>query len=304
MVETALPPAERGIVLRGETGSAAPPAADRAAPAGRRTVQSVERALDILEALARAGGEMKLGEMVARTGLNPSTCHHLIGTLVGRDYVGQNPRGRAYYLANKVLELSGSRLRQLDLLDIATPELRRLNRATEETVHLAAMQGHDLVTLARLDSPKAPRVGSDAIGKTSAAHATATGKAILAWLPETQIARVIAEKGLQRFTPATLTSIGELVEELRYVRRNGYALDREEFQPGVVCVGSAIRDHAGAVIGSVGCSLPASRADDDHIARLTDEVRRTARTLSERYGSPAESATTGAGEDSRQEPGP
>lgn len=250
-------------------------------------MQSVERAFDILELLAAAEREMQLREISEATGLNISTCHHLVTTLVKRGYVGQNPRGRTYFISNKVLELSNSRLRQFDLRDAAMPELRRINQATGETVHLAAMQGHDLTTLAKLDSTRPIRVGGDMSSKANAAHATATGKAILAWLPETEIARVIAEKGLTRFTDRTITGIADLMEDLRHVRRNGYATDDEEFQADVVCIGSAIRDHAGAVIGSISCSLPKARAVGEHLASVIDAVRQSTTVVSELLGGPS-----------------
>lgn len=249
-----------------------------------RTVQSVERAFDILELLASAEREMQLREITNATGLNTSTCHHLVSTLVKRGYVGQNPRGRTYFISSKVLELSTSRLRQFDLKDVAMVELRRLNQSTGESVHLAAMQGYDLTTLAKLDSTRPIRVGTDMTGKADAAHATATGKAILAWLPETEIARVIAEKGLTRFTGKTITGMADLLEDLRLVRRNGFASDKEEFQPDVTCIGAAIRDHSGAVIGSISCSMPTIRAEGEHLASVIDAVRRSTTAASQLLG--------------------
>ncbi|HSG94083.1 MAG TPA: IclR family transcriptional regulator [Afifellaceae bacterium] len=264
---------------------------DGGLPAGQiiktgRTIQSVDRALDVLEVLSASGTELGLGEIAARSGLNSSTCHHLLSTLVARGYVGQNPRGRGYFLGTKILELSSSRVRQFNLVEVAMPELRRLNQQTRETVHLAVMQGHDLTTLAILDSPHPIRVSTDGASKANAAHAAATGKAILAWLPEMEIARVVAEKGLTAFTDKTITNIADLMEDLRHVRRNGYSLDSEEFQPGVVCVGSAIRDHLGAVIGSIGCSMPHMRTGDDILDKTKQAVRDCARVLSELLGSP------------------
>ena len=227
---------------------------------------------------------MQLREITNATGLNASTCHHLVSTLVKRGYVGQNPRGRTYFISSKVLELSTSRLRQFDLKDVAMAELRRLNQSTGESVHLAAMQGYDLTILAKLDSTRPIRVGTDMTGKADAAHATATGKAILAWLPETEIARVIAEKGLTRFTGKTITGMADLLEDLRLVRRNGFASDKEEFQPDVTCIGAAIRDHSGAVIGSISCSMPTIRAEGEHLASVIDAVRRSTTAASKLLG--------------------
>ncbi len=250
----------------------------------RRTVQSVSRALDILEVLADSGGEMKLNEISAATGLNVSTCHHLLTTLAERGYVSQNPRGRTYFVGNRILELSVTRSRQFNLVDLALPELKILSQQTQETICLAEMRVYNLTTLTMIESPHAVRVGTDTVGRSNAAHATAIGKAILAWLPETEIARVIAEKGLTKFTENTLTNISDLMENLRHVRRNGFAVDKEEFQQGVMCIGSAVRDYTGAVMGSIGCSLPVMRANSDVIDSIRDSVKRSASIISEKLG--------------------
>jgi IclR family acetate operon transcriptional repressor len=249
-----------------------------------RTIQSIERALDLLDILADADGELALGEIAAKSKLNNSTCHHLLATLVKRGYVGRNRRTRAYFLGGRITELSNRRLKQFNLADIATPELKQLADATGESVHLAVMQGAALVTLVKLESRLPIRVGADDISKTNAAHATATGKAILAWLPEPEIARVIAANGLSRFTERTIVTISALMEELRLVRRNGCSMDNEEFQPGVVCVGAAIRDHAGAVIGAISCSMPAMRAKAKSREQAKAAVKQCAAAISERLG--------------------
>ena len=279
------------VHIAGEVKAEQPAAARSLPPKGARTIQSVDRALDLLDILAGATGDLPLNELASLAGLNASTCHHLLATLARRGYVGQTSRSRGYFLGPRITELSQLRIKQFSLVDIAMPELRRLNQETLESVHLAVMQGHALVTLAKLDSRLPIRVGSDDEGKTNAAHATATGKAILAWLPETEIARVIADTGLHRFTDRTIATIAELMEELRLVRRNGYSVDNEEFQPGVVCIGAAIRDHTGAVIGSVSCSMPKMRAEGDHEARVRSAVKACAVAVSDRFGSPKDAST-------------
>ena len=274
-------------IAPGATGEPADPLrpAPRSAK-GPRTIQSVDRALALLDVLGDASGALPLNEIAAQAGLNVSTCHHLLATLAARGYVGRVPRGRDYFLGPRITELSQRRLGQFSLVDIAMPELRALNDETLESVHLAVLQGNALVTLAKLDSRLPIRVGADEAGKTGAAHATATGKAILAWLPEAEIARVIADTGLRRFTDRTISTIAELMEELRLVRRNGHSVDNEEFQPGVVCYGAAIRDQAGAVIGSISCSMPSMRAEGSHAGKAKAAVKACAAAISERFGSP------------------
>jgi IclR family acetate operon transcriptional repressor len=150
-------------------------------------------------------------------------------------------------------------------------------------VHLAALQGDAVITLAVREARHAVRVDAGRIGKMEAPHATSLGKAILAWLPEDEMRRILAH-GMKRFTDKTITEFPALIESLRIVRRNGYALDREEFLPGVICVGAAIRDQAGTVIGAISVSTPAMRASDDHIALMRDEIVAATRALSAEFG--------------------
>ncbi len=230
------------------------------APPARRKIRSVERALSLLELLAEAPDGVRLNNISKALNLNVSTCHHLLSTMMERGYVAQSGKGRVYFLGNKFLELSWSHMRQFNLADFAMADLRDLNKRTGETIHLAVLQGDELVTIAMLDSSHAVRVVSGPGGKADAVHATATGKAILAWLLEPETDRIIARTGMARFTDKTICDRDALMEDLRHVRQNGFAVDWEEFQPGVICIGAAIRDHAGTVIGSFSCSLPTMQA--------------------------------------------
>jgi len=249
------------------------------------SIQSVARALTLLETIAELGGETTLSRLAARTGLNISTCHHLLATLAQRGFVTKGAGRRGYALGARILYLSHICL-QVDLPKRAQAALDRVNQATGETVHLAALHGDELVTVLKREAHHAVRVDAGAVGTSSAAHATATGKSILAWLPEHEIRRILAAHGMTKFTPNTITDFDELIENLRLVRRHGFALDREEFRPGVVCVGAAIRDQSGAVIGSISASTPSMRASDDHIAHMRDEVVAAARALSAELGAP------------------
>lgn len=257
-------------------------------PKDGRTIQSVTRALDILEVLSMSEGEMPLNEIARMTGLNVSTCHHILLTLLTRGYVGQAQKGRSYSLGSKVIELSSNRARQFSLVDLAMPALRELNDRTGENVHLAVIQGNDLVILTELASPKIVRVVTDSISLANAAHASAIGKAILAWLPEPEITRILDHKGLTKFTDRTVVDRHDLIEGLRHVRRFGFAMEREEFLPGVVSVGTAIRDYSGTVLGAVGCTIPGGRADEDHLELVKEAVQACAGSIATRLGRPSE----------------
>jgi IclR family acetate operon transcriptional repressor len=248
----------------------------------RHSIQSVDRAVSLLEAIAEAGGECTLTQLSHRTQLNISTCHHLLSTLVARGYVAKVPVRRSYALGARILYLSTACL-QVDLPARAAPFIERINEKTGETVHLAVLQGDAMMKIAKRESRHPVRVDTGALGKTDAAHATASGKAMLAWLPEDDMKRVLSH-GLTRFTPKTIVEWPSLIEALRHVRRDGYAMDDEEFQPGVICVGAAIRDHNGAVVGAISASTPSMRANNDHLALMREEVTSAVRALSAELG--------------------
>ena len=254
----------------------------------RHSIQSVDRALYLLETIADAGGEATLTDLANRTGLNISTCHHLLATLIKRGFAAKVPGRRLYALGSRICSLSHACL-QVDLPRRAQPYLEAINRATGETVHLAALQGDTISVLAVREARHAVRVETGKLGKLEATHATSIGKAILAWLPENEIHRILAG-GLRRFTEHTITEMPVLLEALRKVRRNGYALDHEEHLPGVICVGAAIRDQAGTVIGGISASTPLMRADDAHIALMRDEINAATHALSAEFGEPVAQA--------------
>jgi IclR family transcriptional regulator, acetate operon repressor len=250
-------------------------------------VQSVARALRILDILSEHGREMALSEVAGHAGLNVSTCHHLISTLAASGYVARMPGQRSYILGPKILVLGGACLRQVNLPRLAERHLDAISEATSEAVQLVVMHGTDLVGILRREARHALRVDVGIGGKFNAAHAAASGKAILAWLPETQVDRILAEKGMTAFTPKTITTRKALNEELRLVRRTGLAYDRQEFQPGVACIAAAVRDHAGAVAGAISVSVPVLRGTPELIERMRNTVRDAARALSVELGGPA-----------------
>lgn len=269
-------------ILPGPGAKARPP---RARVEGERhSIQSVDRALFLLETIAEAGGETTLTDLATRTGLNISTCHHLLATLIQRGFVTKVAGRRLYALGARILYLGHACL-QVDLPRRAQPYIEAINRATGETVHLAALQGDNIMTLAVREARHAVRVDTGKIGRMDAPHATSMGKAILAWLPEDEMQRILAH-GMRRFTENTITEFPALLESLRIVRRNGYALEREEFLPGVLCIGAAIRDQAGTVIGGISASMPLMRATEEHIALMREEIVAATRALSAEFGAP------------------
>jgi IclR family acetate operon transcriptional repressor len=252
----------------------------------RGGVQSVARALTLLEIIADLGGEAALTQIAAKARLNVSTCHHLLSTLVAKGYVARVPDRRSYALGARLIYLSHVCLRHVDLPRRAQPFVEKVSAETGETVHLAVLQADNVFKLLISEARHAVRVDTGTMGKSDAVHATATGKAILAWLPEDDIRRIVSTQGMKRLTDRTITDPDALINELHAVRRDGVAMDREEFLPGVICVAAAIRDRDGTVVGSIGASIPAMRADDEHVTLAKEQVVAAARGLSAELGEP------------------
>jgi IclR family acetate operon transcriptional repressor len=248
----------------------------------RHNIQSVDRALFLLESIAEAGGETTLTDLSQRTGLNISTCHHLLATLVQRGFAAKVAGKRLYALGPRILHL-GQACRQVDLPRRAQPYLEAVNRATGETVHLSALQGDSILVVAVREARHAVRVESGRVGNVVSPHATSVGKAILAWLPEEEMRRILAG-GLKRCTENTITDMATFIENLRRVRREGYAIDREEVSAGVICIGAAIRDQAGTVIGGISASTPTQRGTEEHLEMLRREITAAARAISAEFG--------------------
>jgi IclR family acetate operon transcriptional repressor len=210
---------------------------------------------------------------------------------VQRGFAAKVTGKRLYALGPRILHL-GHACRQVDLPRRAQPYLEAVNRATGETVHLAAVQGNSVVTLAVREARHAVRVDTGRIGKLAAPHATSVGKAILAWLPEDEMRRILSG-GLKRCTDNTITDFAALLDDLKRVRRDGYAIDREEHLPGVICIGAAVRDQAGSVIGGISASTPTQRGTDEHIALMRHEITAAARALSAEFDTPQLQAVAG-----------
>ncbi|MEI4473853.1 IclR family transcriptional regulator [Frigidibacter sp. MR17.24] len=251
----------------------------RTAPA-ERPIQSVDRALNILEVMARRRGEVTLSEISDELSLNASTCHHLIKTLMARNYIRPGTARGRYMLGSQLVLLADAVNVKAELPGRARPVLEELNRVTEEAVHLAVFDRDEMITLIKRQARHALRVDGGSLGKSRAMHATATGKVLLSGMGDEEVRRITALHGLTAFTAHTCTDVDRLIEELARVRACGISEDREEFQLYVVCLGAAVRDPSGRTIAAISVSTPINRATEDHLALVRREVTAAARSLS------------------------
>ena len=232
-------------------------------------ITSLLRGLQILELLA-AEPEGLLAKTVSfRTGLNVSTCYHLLNTLVAAGYVLKQPNTQRFLSTGKISYPAFAAVEQARIVPQLQPHLQALREATRETSYLSLRQGLDIVIAAIVDSPQALKVSLLHIGYDGANHALALGKAILAHLDDRDVAAYVERCGLPVLTANTIHEPRALKAELTMVRERGYGLDLEEFAPGVCCIGAPIFGASGRVVAALGISLPTSRyhADSAALAR-------------------------------------
>ncbi|RCG32576.1 IclR family transcriptional regulator [Sphaerisporangium album] len=233
------------------------------------TVQSVDRALDVLEALADRGGEAGLSEIAARTGLPYGTIHRLLQALLSRGYVRQES-DRRYALGSALVRLGGAAERMVAVW--AQPYLEKMVALSGETANLAIMEGDFVVYVAQAASPRRLRMFAE-VGRRVLPHSTAVGKVLLADRPDA--AAVLARTGLPRRTEHTVTTVEAMLAELDAVRERGYAVDLGEEELGVHCLAVPVRD-GGRVIAGMSVSGPVERMEALDRDRLAEGLRRIA----------------------------
>jgi DNA-binding IclR family transcriptional regulator len=236
----------------------------------RQRVQSLDRALDLLEALSEAD-ELGVSELASRTGLVPSTAHRLLATLVARGYAAQNPATGRYLTGFKLLELtSGLQDRLGRLRAAARPHLEAIQRETGETTNLVVLEGRNAVYVDTVGGSRSVRLFIE-VGQAIPAHTSGSGKALLAWRSPEDLAALFDGEPLAASTPRTLTALPALEQDLERIRRQGYATDDEEHELGVACVATPVLDAAGQALAAISVTGPAPRIDPTRLAGLLRE---------------------------------
>jgi IclR family KDG regulon transcriptional repressor len=256
--------------------------------------KALVKGLRILEHLARADRPQGVTDVAVALGLSKSSVHRPLTTLLRLGYVDQELDSGRYVASLKLWEVGSSVLARLDLKRVAAGPMAELAAATGETVHLSILDGRDVVHIDKIECDHPIRAYSRVGGRVPA-HCIATGKAMLAFQPESLIEAVAAN-----LTPATSETVVDrprLLVELAQIRRNGIAISRGGWEPGVDGIAAPIRDLTGSVVAGVGISGPAIRLRSRQCARhaplVADAAARISRALG--FRSPERSARASAG---------
>jgi IclR family transcriptional regulator, KDG regulon repressor len=253
-------------------------------PARKYQVRSVERALSLLRTFLAHDGELSAADLSKETGLDPSTVFRLLVTLEAQGFVEINRAVAKYRPGVVLLELGSRFLKNNDIRSRSIGYLERLRDEFGETVHLTILDGNEVVYLEKLAGLHPIGFMSSRVGDRNPAHCTGVGKALLAYLPDEELARRYPHGRLKRYTDHTITDLDALRADLARVRKRGYAIDLEEHEVGVKCVAAPTFDHK-EVAAAVSVSGPADRMED-HIASddLINKLMEAAAQISEQMG--------------------
>jgi IclR family transcriptional regulator, KDG regulon repressor len=241
---------------------------------------SLGKGLAILQALAQAEAPRGISELARELAMPKSAVHRLLRLLMEGGWVRQDAAWR-YAPTLKIWELGTRVAERIDLRQVAAPVMQDLLAATRETVYLSVLEGLEVLVVDKLESPDAV-VSHARLGTRGPAHASASGKALLAGMEERELARLPTK--LQRFTAHTRASRAELLSELRTVRSKGFAINRGEWHADIGGIASPVRDARGAVIASLGIHMLAAHLTAQRIREHGSVVAAHARRLTQDLG--------------------
>ena len=251
------------------------------------TVKSIEKTLSTLDFFInnlKTGG-LSLKEVCASLGFKKSAAHHMLATVCQKGYLYQDLKTKKYLIGYKIKKMSKLSLQDdSDFSDFAYKHIKRVNDETGEAVHLTSFEGTRLITLTMLQSTHPVRVDHGFLNKDHAFHATASGKAILAHMNLANQEKIL-KKNRVEFTEFTISDKVTLLKELRAIEKNGYAIDDEEFQEGVYCVGYPVFNEYHEPVASVSCSSPKYKIvrDKKYLDKIKSFTQQAAFEISKYY---------------------
>lgn len=245
------------------------------------SIQSLDRGLIILEAVARSSEPVSLGELTAVLGIDRSSVFRLANTLKRRGFLAYPTGRKDYMLGPSVWRLA----RQYDwgtmLVRVSHEQLKLLAIRTNETAHLAVREGRHALFVDHHGAPNNILAVSGQTGELVPLYCTAHGKALLADLDRDELKAIFGSSQLKSYTPKTVTSLDQLAKVCAVNKARGYADDDEEFQEGLRCAAAPIRAEGGIIVGSIGISAPISRVSRERHRILGDQVRQIASEIEE-----------------------
>ena len=246
-------------------------------------VPSIDRALRVIELLSVSKEGFTLSELCRRLKLPKSSAHLILLTLEERGYIQKNNETGIYRYGVKLISLSRTAFEGLELRDEAKPFLESLMKKTSLTIHMAILERNEAVIIEKIEAPGLIKVATW-IGRRMDVNCTGVGKALIAFLADAEFNSQIKGKGLARHNQKSIVSITKLKRELAKVRKLGYAIDDEEDEIGLRCIGAPVFDRHGRVAAAISVSGTVAQISSESIPRTAQLIKETAASISSRLG--------------------
>jgi IclR family acetate operon transcriptional repressor len=270
---------KRNVIRR----KAAEPRSEHDAEPRDGGVQSVDRALQIIETLAEDDEGYRLSDLAVRTGLSTSTAHRLLTTLEKRRFVQFDPTCSKWHVGAQSFAVGATFTRRRNVVAQAVPYLRRLRDRTRETANLAVVDDEAIMVLTRVESREIMR-SLTKVGGRVAMVASGVGKAVLATYSDAEVGAIIRHHGMPRLTEKSIVRPGDLFKDLAAIRRQGYAVDDEEACMGLRCIAAVVYNDCSEPLAAISVSGMTSRVSDDRLPDLGRAVREVAAELTAALG--------------------
>jgi IclR family KDG regulon transcriptional repressor len=250
---------------------------------GRYRIHVIDRAAQILDCFGFDCQELSVSEIGVKTRLHRSTAHRILMALEYNDLIQQNPENGKYRLGMKLFKLGHQVVSHLNLREVCRPFLKRIMNATQETAHLAVLDDNQVLYLDKVEGPHALRMPSR-VGRHIPTYCTSLGKAMLSCLGEEDVRAILGKTPLTAYTSNTAKNCEQLLADVRAVRKRGYAVDKEEIELGLRCVGAPIRDHTGRMVGAISVAAPSARLSEKKIPVFGRLIMAVASEISQQLG--------------------
>lgn len=241
---------------------------------------TIGKALEVLDQVAAFGRPVRFSELLEHSSFPRATLYRLLQTLCSQGILSYAPDMKQYALGVRLVRLAHTAWQQSSLAPIARPHLKALSEKLTATVHLAQLDNGQVLYVDKMNAERPIEMFSQA-GRVGPAYCTGIGKAMLAYVPEPELSRLIDQQSFHRFTDQTLTSELALRSELRTVRARGYGLDREEHEHGIICVALPIISRTGRVLGALSVTGSTSHTTLDRLETFAPLLRETAHRIAE-----------------------
>jgi len=237
----------------------------------------------MLEAVAAESEGLSNAEISRKLQIPKSSASYILRTLEKQAYLNRDPDTGKYRVGLKILSLSRGALSGIDVREVALPIMRHLMEKTNLTCHLAILDGPEAVYIEKVEPQGFIRMDTW-VGRRMRVHATSVGKALVAHIPEERLQKILADRGMEKRTPKTITTVPRLLKELEKVRSQGYAIDDEENNVGARCLGAPVFNQSGGIEASVGLSGTTNQVNAHSMPRIIEALKDAARHISMQLG--------------------